>query len=1007
MQARPTLICSWKRAALALVFALATGPISTARAEIAFEETTGDLGISNLGQSWGLAWGDFDGDGDPDLWTGNHGRTPHLYRNDNGLSFRNIASSVIPPVFPRPPEDSHGAAWGDFDNDGDQDLIELDDNGRSNTAPNQLFENLDGASLRDRSATWGVAYRSMRGRTPLWLDFDRDGRLDLLLSSQFRAGDEGDFLSPTLLRQGSGTFELVQGWADVLDETIPTYFSSLSDLTGDGIPDVLLRGAQPADISLFDTSAQPFRKLDTIVRGTDVAIGDFNGDLRPDLFLVKSGVESILVRVSDVEVRAQIRPSIGEELGVDLENTGDLTVYFSRGWAIATEGVPVLVGANAVAVNPSQPFLLEAANPDTAGIAAHTPGSETGIYIGREPGTSTWRVRTSNVPLRIAFALTSSSALLEAEAVGFNSSASPANDQVMINSGDGFTDVSSSSGLDTPSWGTSVATADFDNDMDADVYVVGTSGVANRPNTLWENLGTGIFARVSDAGGALGSDLGKGDAVALADYDLDGFIDLALTNGQAAAPFDIGPVQVYRNVGNSNHWLEIDLEGVVSNRDGVGAKVLASTQGVTQLREQNSGMHLRAQNHARLHFGLAQNHTVDQLLVEWPSGTVQAVHDIEADQIIRILEASYPSALGQPAFTPAEDVGVYLWQDTCNGPYTLQVSAAAVAQPYLIQILAEAPFSDVSPLQLETQDSLQWEANAISISGYALADVDGIVFSPPQGRAFIAVELFGAPNPRQLHVGATGGPVTPAGWILDLDELPPLPSFDIGADLGLFLGKTSTPDQLAVRWSGDGPSDPGHRFGLEMLASRPFAGVESVDFEPCCDSLTAEARWLEALATASNGQDGLDVLLEPGTRVGIFPRQDGLFQSQRANGMTRDLGAPNAYRLPSSRGSLPDDLDIDCVVDPQDNCPHWSNPDQIDSDGNGIGDPCECGDQTEDGVVDVADLLAINAALFDPTRISPLCDTNEDGLCDVRDILGVNAKIFGAAAYCSRYPSNE
>jgi hypothetical protein len=50
-------------------------------------------------------------------------------------------------------------------------------------------------------------------------------------------------------------------------------------------------------------------------------------------------------------------------------------------------------------------------------------------------------------------------------------------------------------------------------------------------------------------------------------------------------------------------------------------------------------------------------------------------------------------------------------------------------------------------------------------------------------------------------------------------------------------------------------------------------------------------------------------------------------------------------------------------------------------------------------------LLAIGQAIFDPARITDLCDTNNDQICDVNDILGANAKIFGAEAYCSRHPA--
>jgi hypothetical protein len=107
-----------------------------------------------------------------------------------------------------------------------------------------------------------------------------------------------------------------------------------------------------------------------------------------------------------------------------------------------------------------------------------------------------------------------------------------------------------------------------------------------------------------------------------------------------------------------------------------------------------------------------------------------------------------------------------------------------------------------------------------------------------------------------------------------------------------------------------------------------------------------------------------------------------------------DLGADEAP------GGL--DRDGDAVPDLEDNCPVAPNPLQLNTDGNSLGDACECGDQTGDGWVNVLDLVAINLAIFDPRLATPLCDTNADDQCDVLDLLGANARIFGQPAYCAR-----
>jgi hypothetical protein len=88
--------------------------------------------------------------------------------------------------------------------------------------------------------------------------------------------------------------------------------------------------------------------------------------------------------------------------------------------------------------------------------------------------------------------------------------------------------------------------------------------------------------------------------------------------------------------GNDLNWLQVRLLGDGDNRQAVGARVLAHTQGKIQLREVRSGTGYISQDDMRLHFGLAQNDRVDSLVIRWPGGERESLVNISANQFISI-----------------------------------------------------------------------------------------------------------------------------------------------------------------------------------------------------------------------------------------------------------------------------------------------------------------------------------------------------------------------------------
>jgi hypothetical protein len=200
-----------------------------------------------------------------------------------------------------------------------------------------------------------------------------------------------------------------------------------------------------------------------------------------------------------------------------------------------------------------------------------------------------------------------------------------------------FTDVTADAGdlaaggISGIFWGN--AFFDFDNDGDLDLYVTNEGLTEIKTNTLYQNDGGGRFTRVTDL--AFPSDTGpSGAAAAIGDYNDDGALDIyapagALGTGGLGAFFE-------NMTGQTNHWLVVQLRGTLSHRDAFGARVTVSANGQTQLRE----LHTSPVDTQRLHFGLGDASSIDEVRVRWPSGIVQVLRDAPVDQRLVISEPS-------------------------------------------------------------------------------------------------------------------------------------------------------------------------------------------------------------------------------------------------------------------------------------------------------------------------------------------------------------------------------
>ena len=618
-----------------------------------FQDITASAGLGDyVGMTHGAAWGDFDSDGLPDLYVTNHLNDAMLFRNLGGGKFANVTERFLAPEDRK--GDKHGAAWADFDNDGRLDLVQLTGAMRGvGFEPKRLLHNL-GTRFTDVAGPMGVQNPDGRTRMPLWLDLDGDGRLDLF------EGAEGRFDAKTphfLFIQRAHGFEPADQALPLAGRSVP--LCMLAEFTGDDRVDLVCRLVGPGTaLQTFDLAKSPAKALALLPQTgfEDLAAADFDNDGRTDLLLARKnapgavafGRPSAQQLVATVAVDAH---NVGQPTGFSFRAAGSLSLRVVSpspgGEALTAEHIHL----GAKDVHPATTTFQ--VGPDIGALAPATPGAQAGVYLGFT-APDRWDVRVTAPrdalavgkpqvqELQIGIAATS--AVTETAAVG-ETHAEEAPFRLFMNKGSGkFAEESDSRGLNRRLVaGMNVVVGDFDNDMHVDIFVLASGDVGQQENLLLLNDGKGHFNPVKAAGGAAGSPGGVGDSVTMADVDGDGFLDLLVANGGSMGrslglPSDGGGYRLYRNLGNGNHWIEIDLEGTRSNRDGIGAVVRITAGGVTQTRLQDGGIHHRGQNHSRLHFGLAKYPQIDKISVRWPSGALQELRAVKADQLLRIKE---------------------------------------------------------------------------------------------------------------------------------------------------------------------------------------------------------------------------------------------------------------------------------------------------------------------------------------------------------------------------------
>ncbi len=498
-----------------------------------------------------------------------------------------------------------------------------------------------------------------------FLDYDGDGRLDLFLVNSSRLPgfkEQGPFYPALYHQRADGRFEDVTKQAGL---AIDSYGMGVAvgDYDNDGRPDLYLTGYGGCHLfhnngSGTFTDVTRRAKMPGPAWGTSAAWFDYDRDGYLDLFVCNycrwspalnrscgdssgpyicgpkyyGGTTSVLYHnnrdgtFTDVTKRAGMAISNGKALGV-------------LPWDFDGDGWPDLFVANDTVPN----WLF------------HNNRNGTFSEVGVETGVA----YAGNGQARAGMGIDSAdyeNSGREALLVGNNSTEGLGLYQPQPAAPDAgsehFLDVAEEAGIFQPSIPYSTFGAlfvDVDRDGYPDIitangqeneHIGGTGGKVTfaEPLQLFHNEpgdrpGTRRFREV----GATAGDLSRKRVwrgLAAGDFDGDGNPDLLVTANN-------GPAALFHNEGGgSNHWLAIRPRGVKSNRDGLGTRVVLQVAGHKQTGWVRSGSSYCSDSEHAARFGLGQAPQADLVELHWPSGTVQTLRNVKADQLLQVTEAT-------------------------------------------------------------------------------------------------------------------------------------------------------------------------------------------------------------------------------------------------------------------------------------------------------------------------------------------------------------------------------
>ena len=498
----------------------------------------------------GVALLDYDGDGWLDVYVVNGAALPEarktgpdqwnrLFHNERGLRFTDVTerAGVAGQGY------DLGVATGDYDNDGQADLFV------AGLRRNTLFRNNGDGTFKDVTEAAGLArpdakYGTLWAVAAAFVDYDRDGRLDLFVSN-YCVWDPAR--------------EPLCGDPAAPDYCHPKQY--------EGLPASLFHNE--GNGTFADASVSSGIRAH-VGKGMGIAVADYDDDGFPDLFVANDTMPSFLFlnnrngtftesafeRAVAFGERAEAVSGMGADAG-DVDNDGRPDVFET---ALANESFPLFK--------------------NLGGASFEDVTARSGVGAATRP-RSGW--------------------------------------------GNGIVDLNNDGWKDL-----FVACADVMDPAGAFRERVPMS------NAVLVNLKDGRFVDGGPTAGEAFARKAVHRGAAFGDLDNDGRVDVVVT------ALD-GPLELWRNVSPArSHWLLVNAVGATSNRDGIGARVKIVTASGPRYGQVKTAVGYGGASDRRVHFGLGADASVRDLTIAWPSGKLQTLKNVAADQVLTVREPAVP-----------------------------------------------------------------------------------------------------------------------------------------------------------------------------------------------------------------------------------------------------------------------------------------------------------------------------------------------------------------------------